>query len=218
MFLEANPQRNIDLNEEIRDIKQVIQSSRDREAFQIEIGLAVRSTDLHDLILNFEPNIVHFCGHGSGESGLVFLDKKIATDALANLFQLFEKHLECVVLNACYSEVQADAIVKHINYVIGMKQEIQDRAAIAFSLGFYRALAYGRAIEDAYKFGCSAIQLAIENPSTKRDVIAEEMRKLVVVDPIPLKNIPEHLKPVLYKIGLWTKRGKSSRLTIANPV
>ena len=199
LFLEANPQRNIDLNEEIRDIKQVIQSSRDREVFQIEIGLAVRSTDLHDLILNFEPNIVHFCGHGSGESGLVFLDKKIATDALANLFQLFEKHLKCVVLNACYSEVQADAIVRHINYVIGMKQEIQDRAAIAFSLGFYRALAYGRSIEDAYKFGCSAIQLAIDDPSTNRDAITKEIRKFEVENSIQSRNIPEYLKPVLHK-------------------
>ncbi|MDJ0532126.1 MAG: metallophosphoesterase [Xenococcaceae cyanobacterium MO_207.B15] len=199
LILEANPQRNIDLNEEIRDLKNVIQQSRDRKNFQIEVGLAVRSKDLHDLILNFEPNIVHFCGHGAGEPGLVFLDKKIATDALSNLFELFKEHLECVVLNACYSEVQASAIVKHINYVVGMKQAIRDDAAIAFSLGFYRALGYGRSIEDAYKFGCNAIQLAIEDRSTKRDVIAEEMRKLVVVEPMPLKNIPEHLKPVLYK-------------------
>ncbi|MDJ0593092.1 MAG: metallophosphoesterase [Pleurocapsa sp. MO_226.B13] len=199
LFLEANPQRNIDLNEEIRDIKQVIQSSRDREAFQIEIGLAVRSTDLQDLILKFDPNIVHFCGHGSGESGLVFLDKKIAADALANLFQLFEKHLKCVVLNACYSEVQADAIVRHIDYVIGMKQEIQDRAAKAFSLGFYRALAYGRSIEDAYKFGCSAIQLAIDEPDINRDAITEEIRKFEVENSLPSRNIPEYLKPVLHK-------------------
>ena len=199
LFLEANPQRNIDLNEEIRDIKKVIQSSGNLEAFQIEIGLAVRSTDLHDLILNSKPNIIHFCGHGSGEPGLVFLDKKIATDALSNLFQLFEKHLECVVLNACYSAVQADAIVRYINYVIGMKQEIQDRAARAFSLGFYRALAYGRSIEDAYKFGCSAIQLAINEPDINRDAITEEIRKFEVENSIPSRNIPEYLKPVLHK-------------------
>ena len=153
LILEANPQRNIDLNEEIRDLKNVIQRSRDREKFEIEVGLAVRATDLHDLILNFEPNIVHFCGHGAGEPGLVFLDKKIGTDALSNLFELFKKHLECVVLNACYSEVQANEIVKHINYVIGMNQAIQDDAARAFSIGFYRALGYGRSIEDAFKFG-----------------------------------------------------------------
>ena len=199
LILEANPQRNIELNEEIRDLKNVIQQSRDRDKFQIEVGLAVRSKDLPDLILNFEPNIVHFCGHGAGEPGLVFQDKKIDTDALSDLFALFKKHLECVVLNACYSEVQANAIVKHINYVIGMKQAIRDDAAIAFSLGFYRALGYGRSIENAYKFGCNAIQLTIEDPFTKRNVIADEMRKLVVVDPMPLKKIPEYLKPILYK-------------------
>ncbi len=36
-----------------------------------------------------------------------------------------------MVLNACYSEVQAAEINKHINYVIGIKQEITDKAAIA---------------------------------------------------------------------------------------
>ena len=198
LFLEANPHRDLDLNREIKQVEQAIQGARDRDKFQLKLGLAVGSEDLHDLILNFEPNIVHFCGHGSGESGLVFLDKKISTDALSSLFKLFQKHLECVVLNACFAEVQAKAIVKHIDYVIGMKQEIQDRAAKAFSLGFYRALAYGRSIEDAYEFGCSAIQIAIDERSTRRDVIAREIRKLEAIDSISSPKIPEYLKPILY--------------------
>ena len=198
LFLEANPHRDLDLNREIKEVEQAIKGARDRDKFQIKLGLAVGSEDLHDLILNFEPNIVHFCGHGSGESGLVFLDKKIGTDALSNLFKLFQQHLECVVLNACFAEVQAKAIVKHIDYVIGMKQEIQDRAAKAFSLGFYRALAYGRSIEDAYEFGCSAIQIAIDERSIGGDIAAKEIRKLEVIDSISSPKIPEYLKPVLY--------------------
>lgn len=34
--------------------------------------------------------------------------------------------LECVVLNACYSKVQAKAIAKYILYIIGMQQAIGD--------------------------------------------------------------------------------------------
>jgi hypothetical protein len=34
--------------------------------------------------------------------------------------------------------VQAEAIVKHIPYVIGMSKAIGDKAAIEFAVGFYR--------------------------------------------------------------------------------
>jgi len=55
--------------------------------------------------------------------------------------------------------VQAQAIAYHIPYVIGMNQEIGDRAAIAFAVGFYDALGAGRSIEFAYKLGCNSIEL-----------------------------------------------------------
>ena len=80
-------------------------------------------------MLDYEPEIVHFSGHGSGVDGLNFEDDQgfpheISGDALARLLALFAERVKCVVLNACYSEVQADAIVQQIRYVIGMKQAI----------------------------------------------------------------------------------------------
>ena len=85
------------------------------------------------------------------------------------IFKLFNKSIECAVLNGCYSETQAEAISQHINYVIGISQGIGDKAAIDFSVGFYDALGAGRSYEEAYKFGCTAIDL---------------------------ESIPEHLTPV----------------------
>jgi hypothetical protein len=55
--------------------------------------------------------------------------------------------------------------------VNGCNYPKRDKAAIAFSIGFYKALAANRSIEDAYHFGCVEIQLY---------------------------NLPEHLKPVIY--------------------
>jgi AAA-like domain len=78
----------------------------------------------------------------------------------------------CVLLNACYSEVQARAIAQHIPYVIGMNQAIGDTAAREFAVGFYDALGAGRDIEFAYRFACNSIQMA---------------------------DIPEDLTPVLLK-------------------
>jgi hypothetical protein len=40
-----------------------------------------------------------------------------------------------------------------------MNQAIGDKAAIAFTVGFYQALGAGRSVEDAYRFGCVQIKL-----------------------------------------------------------
>ena len=202
LILEANPRNDLSLNCEIRDLQSVIKRSSDRGEFQIKIGLSVRSSDLHDLILPFEPNIIHFCGHGEGQDGLVFQDKKIDTATISSLFQLCQKHLQCVVLNACYSDIQVTEINRYIKYVIGMNQAIRDDAAIAFSTGFYRALGYGKSIDDAFEWGKNAIQLALTDGSIDRRnrakvEIAEKMRKLIPIGEVSEANIKEHLKPIL---------------------
>lgn len=99
------------------------------------------------------------------EEGLILEDqtgqaKLVSTEALSALFELFSDSVECVVLNACYSEPQAKAIAQHIPYVIGMNRAIGDRAAIEFAIGFYDALGAGEAIDRAYKLACVGIQMA----------------------------------------------------------
>jgi parallel beta-helix repeat protein len=83
----------------------------------------------------------------------------VETQALAMLFELFTDSVECILLNACYSQIQATAIAQHIGFTIGMNKAIGDRAAIEFALGFYDALGAGRTYDIAYKFACNAIHL-----------------------------------------------------------
>ena len=85
--------------------------------------------------------------------------KPVPHEALKELFSLVSSDTKCVVLNACYSHVQAQAISQHIDYVIGMKHAISDSAAIAFAVGFYQALGGGRTIVDAFAFGKVQIML-----------------------------------------------------------
>ena len=153
------------LDQEVRDISEGLQRSQHRDAFRIEQRWAVRPRDVQRAMLDLNPQIVHFSGHGGGEEGLAFEDesgkvKFVDTEALAGLFELFADQIECVILNACYSEVQAEAICQHIPSVIGMKKEIGDRAALEFAVGFYDALGAGRSFEFAHKLGCSAIRMA----------------------------------------------------------
>ena len=77
---------------------------------------STRSTDLHTLIHEYKPKIIHFCGHGTEDDELQFRDKKISKEALIELFRLSQEHLMCVVLNSCFSEQQASQVVKHIDF------------------------------------------------------------------------------------------------------
>jgi hypothetical protein len=180
LILSANPKTTprLRLDEEVREIEEGLRRAMYRSQFEIQSRWAVRLRDLRRALLDYEPQIVHFTGHGR-EDGLLVEDElgmaaRISSKALAGLFELFASRIECIVLNACYSASQAKAILKHINYVIGMRKEIKDKAAIEFAVGFYDALGAGRSVEEAFKFGCNAIQLMFP-------------------------DLPEHLIPVLKK-------------------
>jgi hypothetical protein len=179
LILAASPEDKVRLRleKEIREIKEGLQRAQERDQFDLEQDLAVRPKDVRRAMLDNKPNIVHFCGHGSGEEGIAFENESgeaqfVDTDTLSEFFSLFINELECVVLNACYSDVQAKEIAKHIPYVVGMERAIEDVAAIEFATAFYDALGAGQQIEFAYKLACNAIRWA---------------------------NIPDYLTPVLIK-------------------
>ncbi|NJR18093.1 MAG: CHAT domain-containing protein [Calothrix sp. CSU_2_0] len=167
LVLSANPKgtKPLRLDEEIREIKEGLRLAKKRDSFEIESASAVRDIDIHRSILNYNPQIIHFSGHGAEEEGLIFEDntgqpKLVDAEALAGLFELFADEVKCVLLNACYSEIQAQAIAQHIDYVIGMSKQIGDKAAIKFAVGFYDGMGAGRDVEFAYKLGCRVIRMA----------------------------------------------------------
>lgn len=166
LILAANPldSSRLRLDEELREIEAVLSRAKQRDRFDIRLQYATRPSDIQQALLDYNPQIVHFCGHGDGAKGLIFEDDSgrsqfVSARALANLFELFADQVKCVVLNACYSDVQAAAIVAHVDAVIGMNQPIGDTAAIRFAEGFYRGLGAGRDVEFAYRLGRNALEL-----------------------------------------------------------
>lgn len=160
LFLAANPQNQnpLRLGEEAREIREKIRLATERDRFSYEDRWAVRVPDLTQVMLDIKPTIAHFSGHGSGKKGLYFENpvsgsQLVPAKALSALFARFNKTLRCVVLNACYSEEQAQAISQHVDYVVGMNEKIDDKASVAFSVGFYQALGAGEAVEEAFELG-----------------------------------------------------------------
>jgi WD40 repeat protein len=166
LILAANPQDTdrLRLGEEVREIQAALEESPNRNEFEVIPQWEVRVNDLQNILFRFSPRIVHFSGHGDGNNGLILVDRQgqaqmVSTEALADLFSLFKDTIQCVFLNACYSEIQAEAIHRSIPFVIGMNQRVDDRSAIIFAQGFYRAIGANRPFEEAYEFGCNAIKL-----------------------------------------------------------
>ena len=165
LFLSAEPKEagRLRLSEEVREIEEALRLSKNRANLILEEHWAVRPRDWTRALLEEKPYIVHFSGYGADVDGLAvendngqtqFLDNK----ALANFFRFFPT-MQCVVLNACYTEVQAAAISEFVPYVIGIPKALNDKAAREFAVGFYDALGAGKNLESAYQFGCNAISL-----------------------------------------------------------
>ena len=68
-----------------------------------------------------------------------------------------EGNLRLVVLNACNTRPQAEALTEVVDCVVSMNRTITDRAAIKFAASFYGALAFGRSVQKAFDQGVARL-------------------------------------------------------------
>jgi CHAT domain len=166
LFLAANPAgtQPLQLDEEIRQITAKVRVAEYRDSLELVSRWAVRPDDLLQALLEEKPHVVHFSGHGSSAQELILLDdqgnpKPVSKEALVHLFRTLKDNVRVVVLNACSTQPQAEALAQAIDYTIGMNQPIGDEAAIAFAASFYRALGFGRSVKEAFELGRAALLL-----------------------------------------------------------
>ncbi|HEU5376412.1 MAG TPA: CHAT domain-containing protein [Ktedonobacteraceae bacterium] len=188
LFLAANPAstNRLAIDEEMRAIEQKIRTSEYRDVLVFQSNWAVRPDDLLQLLNQHRPQIVHFSGHGS-QTGLCLAGndgqqiRLVTTQALAALFKTLKDNIRLVFLNACYSQEQALALVTTIDCVIGMKESIRDEAAAIFASSFYRAIGFGRSIQEAFDQGRTALLL--------EGIPEEDIPELLVKDGIDPRQI-----------------------------
>lgn len=164
LFVAANAEtrESLALDEEYRQIEHSLRAGRHRDAFQLIPQLAARRSDLQRALLEHRPAVVHFACHGSARAELVLRGdgpaaEIVPAESLASLFGVLQDNLVLVVFNACFAAGQALAIRRHAGVAIGMRTQIDDRAAMAFASALYEALAFGRSIRDAFELGAAAV-------------------------------------------------------------
>ena len=117
-------------------------------------------------LLEYQPNIVHFSGHGDKEGIYLSDDNRqkvlVSKEKLGEVFDLFKDVVGCVFLNACYSAPQTSRIKESISYVIGTSHLLKAKVALEFSSKFYEALGKGKDIAFAFEFAKVSVSLERE--------------------------------------------------------
>jgi hypothetical protein len=165
LFVSADPKdaRRLRLGEEVREIQESLRRNRLGKKFELVQAPSTRAKDLIQAMIDFKPDVVHFSGHGG--KGVLWLEddagkhSPASAKGLAMMFQRFEATTSCVVLNACSSKEQAEAIAPYAHHVISTQKPISDAAAIAFSTGFYKGLGSGDDAPEAFNLGRANMEL-----------------------------------------------------------
>ena len=151
-------------DEEAREISQKIRLSEHRDSLELVTRWATRADDLLQSLNEYRPVIVQFSGHDNNTEEILLQDasrapQAVSKAALKQLFSTCKDNIRVVVLNACYSRPQAEAITEVIDCAIGMKKSISDDAARTFAASFYRAIGFGRSVKEAFEQGKAALML-----------------------------------------------------------
>lgn len=165
LFLAANPldTASLRLDEEVRHITRSIRAAEFRDEIRLVPWFAARPDDLVQGLLEHRPQILHFSGHGDPSGEIRFIgddgtSRPVGPEALRRILRVL-REVRVVVLNACHSAAQASAIADQVDVTIGMSHAIGDRTATAFAGSFYRALGFGRSVEDAFELGVATLPL-----------------------------------------------------------
>lgn len=145
-------------------IESSIRQGTHRDDVVIKRSLNTQSSELVPDLLRTAPTLVHFSGHGRQSGELVFEDKHgasapLSPELLGVVFSGFSDSVKCVVLNACWSESQAEIIGIHIPTVAGMSAKVSDLASLNFSLIFYLSLSQGKPVSEAFAHAVSHLRL-----------------------------------------------------------
>jgi hypothetical protein len=177
------------LDREARAIQIELERGSRRDRFELVTRWAAQPLDLLHELRKLKPMVVHFSGHcgqstaekppsghtprrhvivgcngGELRQGLFFQSPDgdaqfVTAAAFEQTFSAAGASVKLVVLNACCSDVQAEALLAHVGCVVRMGGSITDDAARNFAIGFYGGLGGGESVAAAYQQGRAAISL-----------------------------------------------------------
>ena len=176
LFIAANPSSNQKLSSQEKEHSLITRITK--KHYEVYDQFAASAIDMNDLIIEYEPTIVHFCGHANEESLEMHDRYKRETKPLElstitsffNSIKLEVSNLELVFLNACLTENLAKSISENNIQTIGTVEEFDSVYAIPFASGFYKRFIKGDNLEKSVRHGIRECEL--ETDQNLNDMIA----------------------------------------------
>jgi hypothetical protein len=146
---------------------QALRKSANRDEVSIKHIPAAQVTDLLEALNEFEPNIVHFSGHG-GDAAVLFDNKspdddgglEVDFDLVNEIVSATATPPRLLVFNACDSLDGAEVFLDTVEAVVAMSSSIGDATACFFAAQFYAALVSGQSLDAALKQGKIVLKAA----------------------------------------------------------
>jgi hypothetical protein len=177
LYLAANPidSERLRSDRELREIQDIMRDGKGSDRFRLVSVFAARVQDIAAAVKSNNPQIVHFAGHAY-QGGLIIEDERgrsalLPAERIASLFGSAVDGISCVILNASHTAETARVISRYVDYVVAMNEIISDEGAIAFSTGFYQALAAGRPIPDAFEYAVVYLKIRVQEYSKEQEPI-----------------------------------------------
>lgn len=156
LYGTATPEGDLRVSQEIRRVKNAVASALHRDLVDIEHAPDITAEDLLNYLTRFQPHVIHFSGHAD-EDVLVFdggavegnEGQEIPIELFMRAVTAPDQRPALVVLNACDSATNLEALLAGVPIAIGMSEPVGDTDAITFATRFYRAVADGQSIESA---------------------------------------------------------------------
>jgi hypothetical protein len=154
----------LQLSAELRGIRD---SLGEASNFRITHEAEIRAQDLIRRLLDEQPDILHFAGHGVGgsEQALSVLADNGQTAVLTKLdlaaiMESIPVKPRLIVLNACFSAELADELVQWTEAVIGADGAIGDDPARSFAVSLYRALGKSCSVHAAFTLAKTELKVS----------------------------------------------------------
>jgi len=156
-------QYQLDLQEEVRQIRLELEGAPHRAQFTHELITAATYKDLRVALDRHKPHILHIACHATPEAEIVLSnghgdEDLIDAPSFVELLDILKDDLRLVVLNACHSAAITKQILPVVDLVVGMRGAVRDSGAVAFSAVFYERISAGDTVEKAFRLAVNELR------------------------------------------------------------
>ncbi len=193
LFLSAQSESEATLNpgRAYRAIDEAIAQAGGKDRIHLASGWAVRPTDLLPHLNQHRPHLVHIHAHGSVRGMLLeWEDERSVTvrpEAMQALLRAAGDHLRFVFFGGCHSAGLADAATATVDFAIGMRGAVEEKAETQFAAAFYGAISAGRSVQRAFDQALAMIDVLGLGEQDKPKLSAHPGRDAAFTHLIPPK-------------------------------